>query len=899
MAELPSGTVTFLFTDIEGSTRLWQQGEAAMRAAMSRHDELLRKSVADHDGTVFSTMGDGIAAAFGSASTAVAAAVTAQSRLTAEEWPTVTPIRVRMGIHTGEAELRDGDYFGTSVNRTARLTAIGHGGQVLVSSATAELVGDAVLLVDLGEHRLRDLGRPMRVFQVGVDGSRVEFPPLRSLDVIPGNLPRQVTSFVGRDTEVAELVGLVRSHELVTLTGVGGVGKTRRAVQLAAEMASEFPDGVWLVELAPVGEPAAVAEAVATLFGVTARAGSSVAESVAEALSGRRVLVVVDNCEHVLDAAGDVVETILAHTRLVKVLATSREGLRVGAEHLWPVPSLGTDDGASPAAELFVERARAVVPGFSLDKPDDVVAVVEICRRLDGIALAIELAAARMVSMNPAEVRDLLDDRFRLLSGSRRGLERHQTLRHAVGWSYELLGDEERMVLDRCAVFAGGFDLAALVAVCEGLDQLSLLDVLDSLVRKSLVAVEQVLGHTRYGLLETIRQFAEEQLAAKGTIGEVRDRHARFFAAQAVAHWAIWDSPRQQLAIDWVEVEFANLRAGFRWAADQGDLETAAAISAHTAILGSQLQRGEPAGWAEEILGAATTAELGQLPRLYTAASFCLFSGRTESAIGYAHTALALEADPRYDGFEAGWSATLEASAQALAGQTERCVEIFTTLAAEPGFAHIYGSCGLLFMLPAVGRAEDAMAMAEETLNAARAYGNPHLIAYALYSYGVAFTTADPARALSVLREGLAYCRERRLVYLEGRCAQNAASLEAIYGDLEEALSLFDNAIDGFHRAGNVAQLADMLANLAAFFDRMGSAEVAATLWGASAKHPMDYLIDLPATVAHLRAVLGDTVFDQCAAAGAAMENADAVAYARHHIQQARSQAASPVPGGE
>ena len=260
----PSGTVTFLFTDIEGSTRLWQADETAMGAALSRHDEILRKMVADHDGVVFSSMGDGIAAAFPSASGAVTAAVAAQRLLVAEAWPSATPVRVRMGLHTGEAEVRDGDYFGTAVNRAARLMAIGHGGQVLVSGATAAVVGDAGgTLVDLGEQRLRDLDRPMQVFQVGAGA----FPVLRSLNEIPGNLPRQVTSFVGRDGEVAELAGLVRSHDLVTLTGVGGVGKTRLAVQVAAELAGEFPDGVWLVELAPVGDPAAVAEAVATAWG--------------------------------------------------------------------------------------------------------------------------------------------------------------------------------------------------------------------------------------------------------------------------------------------------------------------------------------------------------------------------------------------------------------------------------------------------------------------------------------------------------------------------------------------------------------------------------------------------------------------------------------------------------
>jgi predicted ATPase len=319
----------------------------------------------------------------------------------------------------------------------------------------------------------------MHVFQVGA-GS---FPALGSLDRLPGNLPEQVTSFVGRQAEVTELIDVVGAHRLVTLTGPGGVGKTRLAVQVGAELAGALDDGVWLVELAPVGDPGAVADAVATALRVTPQAGSSVADSIAVALSGRQMLVVVDNCEHVLEAAAEVVETILASTRAVKVMATSREGLQAAGEQVWPVPPPDVATGVGSAAvALFVERARAVVPGFGLGEPDHAAAIIEICRRLDGMALAIELAAARMVSMNPAEVRDRLGDRFRLLSGSRRGLERHQTLRQAVGWSYELLDDDERSVLTRCAVFVGGFDLAAAMAVCGdiGLDEYGLLDVVDA-----------------------------------------------------------------------------------------------------------------------------------------------------------------------------------------------------------------------------------------------------------------------------------------------------------------------------------------------------------------------------------------------------------------------------------
>jgi predicted ATPase/class 3 adenylate cyclase len=894
-----SGVVTFLFTDIEGSTRLWQADEAAMRSALSRHDQLLREVIAEHEGRVFSAMGDGLAAAFGSASEAVRTAIAAQGALEAEPWPTATPLRVRMGVHTGEAEWRDGDYFGTVVNRAARLMAIGHGGQVLCSSATAEVVGDARLsLIDLGEHRLRDLDRPMHIFQVGA-GS---FPALRSLDRLPGNLPEQATSFVGRQDEMAELGGVVGAHRLVTLTGAGGVGKTRLAVEVAAELAGAFADGVWLVELAPVGDPAAVPDAVATALGVTPQAGSSVADSIAQALSGRQMLVVVDNCEHVLEAAAEVVETILASTRTVKVLATSREGLRVRAEHLWPVPSLEVADGVGSAAvELFVERAQAVLPGFGLADPTDAAAVIEICQRLDGIALAIELAAARMVAMSPQDVADRLDDRFRLLSGPRRGLERHQTLRQAVGWSYDLLGEDEREVLQQVSVFAGGFDLAAVVGVAgqDRGDEYALLDVVDSLVRKSLVVVERADGHARYSLSETIRQFAQEQLAAAGTIGEIRDRHARYFAKLAVAHWDIWDGPGQRTALDWVDVEFANLRAGFRWAADQHDLATVAALAAHTAMLAQPLERYEPAGWAEEILQAASTAGLAQLPRIYTAASFCMYTGRPEEALEYAQAALALETDPRFDGFDPAWASYGEGLAHLFAGRLGRFMEICAHLAAQSGLAQVLGQCGLLHALTMAGRAEEAMAIAKDTLAAARAHANPHFIALALYGSGLAFAQADPARALHFLRDGLAYAQEHGLPFLQGSMAPVTAGLEALHGDLGQALALIDAALDRTQRAGNVTSVAAALSFLAVCFDRFDRPDVAATLYGASTNQAISqYVVDLPAVVDHLRAALGDAAFDQCVAAGAAMDLADAVEYARHHVELARRQATNPDSRG-
>jgi hypothetical protein len=453
-----------LFTDIEGSTRRWESDADGMRAALLAHDDALRTAIEGHGGLLFKHTGDGVCAAFASPRSAVDAAVAAQRAL---ELP------VRMGIATGEAELRGADYFGAVLNRAARVMAAGHGGQVLLAESTAGLLS-GVDLADLGPRRLRDLPTPIGVFQVRAAGLNTEFPALRALDASPGNLRAATTSLIGRESEVAELQAAVKAHRLMTLAGVGGVGKTRLALEVAARLADEFPDGVWFFELAAVTDPAAIPDAVAAVLGITQQPGKSVSESVAAALEGRVRLLVIDNCEHVLDAAADLIEAILAHSATVRILATSREGLGVPDEQVRPVRSLDAAAGIDSAAvSLFVERAQGIAPSFSMLDGDEAAAVTEICQRLDGIPLAIELAASRMASMTASEMRDRLDHRFRLLVGSRRGLERHHTLRHAMAWSYDLLDDTEKTVLDRCSVFAGGFDLqsACAVAGSDDLDE--------------------------------------------------------------------------------------------------------------------------------------------------------------------------------------------------------------------------------------------------------------------------------------------------------------------------------------------------------------------------------------------------------------------------------------------
>src|SRR5882757_6765783 len=466
-AAAPSGVVTFLFTDIEGSTRRWEKDADGMRVALATHDEVLRASIEAHGGFLFKHTGDGVCAAFSSPRAAVDAAIAAQRKL---ELP------VRMGLATGEAERREGDYFGAVLNRAARVMAAGHGGQILLADSTAGLLS-GVELVNLGPRRLRDLPNPIAVFQLAAPGLRTEFPPLRTIDSSHGNLRPAASRLIGRDNDVKEVASAVRSNRLVTLAGVGGVGKTRLALEVATVLADEFPDGVWVFELASVADPAAVPDAVAAVLGITQQPGMTMSESVAGALEGRVRLLVFDNCEHVVDAAADLIDLILAGSATVKILSTSREGLGLADERLWRVPSLEV----VAAVQLFRERAARDLSA------DESAAVEEVCRRLDGIPLAIELAASRMESMTATEMRDRLDHRFKLLVRSRRGLERHQTLRQAVSWSYDLLAEPEKALLERCSVFAGGFDVqgARAVSGSEDADEFTILDLLDTLVRKS------------------------------------------------------------------------------------------------------------------------------------------------------------------------------------------------------------------------------------------------------------------------------------------------------------------------------------------------------------------------------------------------------------------------------
>jgi predicted ATPase len=592
--------------------------------------------------------------------------------------------------------------------------------------------------------------------------------------------------------------------------------------------------------------------------------------------------LVFDNCEHVLDAAADLVEAILAQSATVKILATSREGLGVPHEQLWPVRSL--EVGA--AVELLVERAHSVAPGFSADD-----AVLEICRRLDGIPLAIELAASRMASMTAIEVRDRLDHRFKLLVGSRRGLERHQTLRHAVQWSYDLLEDAEKALLDRCSVFAGGFDVESACAVAgfDGADEYVTLDRLDALVRKSLLVADRSSGRTRFSMLETIRQFAEDQLVASGSAHETRTAHAHYFAERETTILALWDSPRQREAYDWFSVELANLRAAFRWAADHGNLDGAASIATYATLLGALAENYEPVAWAEELIETARAVDHPRLASLYVMATHCWMVGRVDEALRYSDAGKIIVAGSGYEapsGFES-WLA----GANINIGLAQPEIEWLPALLARDRDPYVLTRAALVFALMRTGSHAEAMATAKEMLDGADAISNPCARSYALLTYGIACCDADPVRARDALRDGLVIARDSGNRYNESHMASVLGRLEAQHGDPLTALEHLNLAIRHYHDSGNVPVMRVPLSALAALLKRLGREEPAATIAGHTFNSiTAAWTPEIGPTVARLREVLGESAYESLARKGESMTGAAMATYAYDQIEQARAE---------
>jgi predicted ATPase/class 3 adenylate cyclase len=575
----PSAVTTFLFTDIEGSTRLWERDADRMRPALAGHDALAQSVVEARRGSIVKMTGDGMCAAFGDPADALDAVAALQLALADPAATNGVTLHVRCGLHAGVAERRDNDFFGRVLNRAARIMAAAHGGQVLMSEAVAALVSERlardVELRDLGLVRLRDLAAPERVFQLVHPRLRNDFPALRSLDARPNNLPQQVTSFVGRQRELAEVKGWLAKTRLLTLVGVGGLGKTRLSLQVAADVLDDYPDGVWFVELAPLADPHRVAQAAASVLGVVEDAGRPVQEALAKFVKDRRLLIILDNCEHLLQACAELARDLLHAGSGVKLLASSREPLHLTGEMSYPLPSLAVPDrrrnftGAAltqfEAVHLFTDRAVAAKPAFQVSD-ENAPAIAEICRCLDGIPLALELAAARMRALSVEQIAARLTDRFRLLtSGDRTAMPRQQTLRACIDWSYELLLAPERTLLERLSVFAGGWTLESAEAVGAGgeIAEADVLDLLTRLVDKSLAISEAEGG--RYQLLETVRQYAQERLKESADGDAARTRHLGFFLALAERARPKLVGPEQATWLKRIDADAENLLAAHSW----------------------------------------------------------------------------------------------------------------------------------------------------------------------------------------------------------------------------------------------------------------------------------------------------------------------------------------------
>jgi predicted ATPase/class 3 adenylate cyclase len=917
VSDLPTGTVTFLFTDLEGSTRLWEQHPEAMREALARHDEILRDAVEKRQGHVVKTTGDGLHAAFGTAPDAVAAGLDAQRALVVEDWTLPEPLKVRMGLHTGVAELREGDYYGPAVNRAARVSTAAHGGQIVASAATADLVRDdlaeAVELVDLGEHRLRDLGRSERIVQLSQPGLPSEFPPLRSVDAHPGNLPVQLTSFVGRDDDVHQMVEMLRETPLVTLIGTGGVGKTRLALQVAAEVVARFGDGVWFCELAPAYDDESMAQVVAATLGCVQRPGLSMVASIVEYLKVRELLLLLDNCEHLLDEVGELAAAVLATCPGVRVLATSREAFEVAGERVVRVRSLDAPDPSATRDEL---RQSAAVLLFE-DRASDAgasggwseaqwSAVGEICRRVDGIPLAIELAAARVASMSPADIAAHLDERFRLLTGKRRGrVERHQTLRATVEWSYQLLEADDRTVFDRLGIFAGTFDTPAASAVAgdADLDPWRITESISSLVAKSMLIPEDGPDDTtRYAMLETLRHFARERLEETGDADCWRRRHAEHYTAFAEEAGPGYQGPDELLWLARLGAELDNLRAAIGWALDRDDPADADLALRIIAPLWYYIRSHAGATGLEPLAAQATTAAKQARPELRSpvlaqASYYEMNQGRPERARALARDALR-------DGVVTTSPNPLMpyqslSYIEILTGHYPRAVEIQAEARAaldtiDDPFAEAYLHMQAASFEAMAGEVGQARADAERAVELARRLRNPSLLGFSLSSLGWALQRDDPEAALHALEQALEKQHFVGQGIMQPSSLALAGGLRARLGDPLGAFPLLREAVINSRDQGARPSLAAALDWSLSPLIKLKQPEPAATFVGALTGGPLAEVSSFPGvdaarvrTLERIRTTLSDQTTDALVAQGAAMTYDEIIDYALDHLELA------------
>lgn len=821
MAE-PGGTVTFLFSDIEGSSRLWERFPVDMGPALARHDEILRGQIESSGGHVFKTVGDAFCAAFSSPSAAISAAVNAQQRLFLEDWGATGPLRVRMGLHAGPAEFRNNDYFGGTLNRVARICAAGHGGQILTSETLRSLLeGEGVDFLSLGDFRLRNLNRVERIYQVRVEGLPVHFPPLRSQQNLPHNLPVSPTTFVGRETEIEQLKQLLGRSRLVTLLGTGGTGKTRLAVEAGREMLEAYPDGVWLIELATATEPGQVAPAVAAALGVREEPGRPLLDSISEYLQSREMLLIFDNCEHLLDESSRLATRLLAGCPKIRILATSRQALRSPGETTWPVRPLAAFDvwgrardravtvaeiSGFEAVRLFVERARAVQPAFELtdaNAPD----VARICWRLDGIPLALELAAARLRVLTPAQISERLNDQFRLLkTGATTVLPHQQTLRALIDWSYDLLEPRERTLFHRLGVFAGGRTLESVEAVCAGgeIEPDDILDLLQQLADKSLIFIETEDGRAaRYVLIESVWQYARERLRESGEFDALRDRHLAFFLGLTESAAPHLNGPDPAAWVRRLHAEFLNLRFALEFAAESAEraepgLRLVASLERFWEICGNL----EDARRSVDAVLARPDVSDFPLPlarALICAARIAWAQDRYADGLALQERARPLlekSGDEALLGFFHGYRGFLEFSSHDVesARTSFLASEAIGNRLQHPKILAI-SRAGFGSIAAHEGRLQEALEIKLDALSRFRTVGDKWIIGYSLWGVAhVALALGQPDRARAALREWAGIARELGNRWAIPYLIQHLADAARLEGKPELAARLFGAA---------------------------------------------------------------------------------------------------------
>src|SRR5579859_4519531 len=911
-AQLPTGTVTFLFTDIEGSTRLLQDLGEKYAGLLAEHDSILRAACERHQGRVVSTQGDALFVAFPSAPEAIQAVVESQRALAAQPWPGGVSLRVRMGLHTGEAQVSSANYVGLDVHRAARIAAAAHGGQVLLSQTTVALVeGElppGVTLRDLGEHRLKDLRRAKHLYQLVIAGLPSDFPPLKSLDAAPNNLPIQLTSFIGRTQEMSEISRLLSEQRLVTLIGPGGSGKTRLAIQVAAEVADDFPGGVFFVALGPISDPRLVAATVAQSLSLTETAGHSIVDTLKDYLQKKSVLLVLDNFEQVI-AAAPLAAELLAGCAQLKILATSREGLRVSGEHVYPVPPLPLPNLAqlpppevlaqNATVELFVQRAQAVKPGFSIT-PDTAPAVAEICHRLEGLPLAIELAAARVKLLPPRAMLARLEDRLGFLTGGGRDLPaRQQTLRNAIAWSYDLLGEAEQKLFQRLCVFVGGCTVETVeMVVGDDPGPVSLLDQLGSLLDKSwLRQVEDINGEPRFVMLETLRAYGLQELKTSGEQDVMQQRQARFFLALAEQAEASLEGAEQVAWMDRLEQEHDNLRAALEWSLTAPGAEPLCWRLAGTLGLFWEVHGHFSEG--RERLAAVLAMPAAQAPAparaklLARAAELAYRQSDYPATTALAGESLAL---CRALGDQPGVASALLKLANAAteagdyattASLLEEALAIWRALADKHGTARALISLGWAALR--CGDYRLAQARLEEALVLSRELGDTRSIGFELSGLGeVAMRQGDDAQATRLVEESLALRRQLSNKWGVGVSLGTLGWIAMRAADWPRAVARLGESLDVRREIGDMGGSAWCLERLAEIALAQGQPQKAGRLLGAAAAlrssigSVMD-LVDQPEyehRLAALRADLGAERFAEAWEAGRAMTLEQAAAHA-------------------